>query len=93
MNKADEATPKKLYQAALGMEWYSIADYNAMKAERDAYRTALIMHRADIHQYSSRPCPTCKHSAEFLGIADKVPNTCALNRHDAPALATPNVVK
>ena len=48
---------------------------------------ALIQHRADLHAYSTRPCPTCRRSAEALGIAELVPNACADEREDGKALA------
>lgn len=57
------------------------------QAETARLRAALIEHRSDLHQYSKRPCPTCRQSAEALGITDKVPYSCARERHDKPALA------
>ncbi len=48
---------------------------------------ALFDHRADLHCYSSRPCPTCRNSAEVLGIADKVPYCCAKEETDNKARA------
>jgi len=38
---------------------------------------ALWQHREDLHGYSTRPCGTCRKSAEVLGIVDIVPNSCA----------------
>jgi len=49
-------------------------------------RKALLEHRADLHCYSSRPCPTCRQSAEVLGIAGKVPDSCAKGIWDEKAL-------
>ncbi|GAH72663.1 unnamed protein product, partial [marine sediment metagenome] len=46
---------------------------------------ALYAHRADLHCYSSRPCPTCRNSAEVLGIADKVPYCCSREETDTKA--------
>jgi len=46
---------------------------------------ALYAHRADLHCYSSRPCPTCRNSAEVLGISDKVPYCCAQEETDSKA--------
>jgi hypothetical protein len=60
--------------------------YAKVKAERDRYREALLRHRSDLHNYSTRPCPTCRNSAEVLGIGDKVPNTCARAHIDKAAL-------
>jgi len=57
------------------------------EAERDKLIEALYQHRADLHCYSSRPCPTCRNSAEVLGIADKVPYCCARVETDSKALA------
>lgn len=48
---------------------------------------ALLEHRADLHEYSTRPCPTCRKSAEVLGIVGKVPNTCSRANTDRAALA------
>lgn len=47
------------------------------RAEIEQLKAALLAHRADLHNYSSRPCPTCRQSAEALGIKDKVPYCCA----------------
>ncbi len=44
--------------------------------ENRALRKALLEHRADLHQGSSRPCPTCRESAEALGLTDP-PSRCA----------------
>ncbi len=49
-------------------------------------RKALIEHRADLHGWSSRPCPTCRESAEVLGIAGMVPGCCARGDTDRDAL-------
>ena len=65
--------------------------YKELKADRDRLRAALIEHRADLHGGSSRPCATCRQSAEALGIDGLVPGQCsrkdtdrhALNRLDA----------
>ena len=48
---------------------------------------ALFDHRADLHCYSKRPCPTCRNSAEVLGITNKVPYTCAREETDSKARA------
>ena len=53
--------------------------------QRDTLRAALIEHRADLHNRSKRPCPTCRQSAQALGI--KVPDTCAYPDTDRAALA------
>lgn len=50
-----------------------------------ALRSALIEHRMDLHCGSSRPCPTCRQSAQALGI--KVPDRCAVIELDKKALA------
>ena len=49
-------------------------------------RHALIEHRADLHGGSNRPCPTCRESAEALGIASIVPDQCARKATDRKAL-------
>jgi hypothetical protein len=59
----------------------------ALLAEREWLREALIAHRADLHCYSSRGCPTCDQSAAALGIKGKVPRTCAKADADVRALA------
>jgi hypothetical protein len=46
----------------------------------------LLAHRADLHEFSQRPCPTCRDSAKVLGIHDLVPGCCAQMRTDAMAL-------
>ncbi len=51
-----------------------------------ALRGALLEHRADLHGYSTRPCPTCKRSSEALGIRKEVPFTCAREHTDTLAL-------
>lgn len=53
-------------------------------------RHALLDHRADLHGYSNRPCPTCRHSAEVLGL--KVPDRCARKELDDAALKREPVV-
>ncbi len=50
---------------------------------------ALIEHRADLHGYSTRPCPTCEKSARALGIYGKVPNHCSRMGDDVKALTGP----
>ena len=57
-----------------------------LEREQAALRNALIAHRKDLHQYSTRSCVTCRKSALALGIGNKVPNTCADARHDRIAL-------
>lgn len=49
-------------------------------------RKALIGHRADLHGGSTRPCSTCRESAEALGIAGMVPAQCARGDTDRNAL-------
>jgi hypothetical protein len=41
-------------------------------------REALFRHREDLHGFSRRPCSTCRHSAEALGIKHLVPDSCAI---------------
>lgn len=48
--------------------------FKALTALRET-RTMLLEHRADLHQYSTRPCPTCRASAKMLGLT--VADTCA----------------
>lgn len=58
-------------------------------AEVERLWLALIAHRADLHSGSRRPCPTCRQSAEALGILALVPDCCANVRSrgdDAEAL-------
>ena len=43
----------------------------------DQLRAALIAHRLDLHGYSTRPCATCRQSAEALGIENIAPDSCA----------------
>ena len=57
------------------------------EADKAKLVEALFDHRADLHCYSSRPCPTCRNSAEVLGIADKVPYCCARQETDDKARA------
>ena len=52
----------------------------------EALRAALLGHRADLHGGSKRPCPTCRDSAEALGIDGLVPDCCASARTDNDAL-------
>jgi hypothetical protein len=63
------------------------AAIEALVREAEQAREALIAHRADLHNYSTRPCPTCLLSARALGIWSKVPSTCADMKTDAAALA------
>jgi len=44
--------------------------------ENMALRLALLEHRADLHHYSGRPCPTCRQSAKALGL--DAPDSCAV---------------
>lgn len=67
-------------------QWCKSEEVDRLEKERDAYRSALLAHRADLHNYSSRPCPTCRKSAESLGIKSKVPNSCARGDWDLDAL-------
>lgn len=60
-----------------------------LEAENIRLRQSLINHRADLHNYSKRPCPTCRESAKVLGIAGKVPDCCAQTETDAAALRSP----
>ena len=57
---------------------------NALRAEIKRVRKALLEHRWDLHHRSSRPCPTCRESAEALGL--KVPNECAKMCWDKEAI-------
>jgi len=79
------------YEPDGNSEWYKADEVDADKAKDTAriqeLEEALFQHRADLHCYSSRPCPTCRQSAEVLGIADKVPNGCAKGIWDEKALA------
>lgn len=65
------------------------ADWKAEREELQEWvrelEEALYAHRADLHCYSSRPCPTCRNSAEVLGIADKVPYCCSREETDTKA--------
>ncbi len=54
----------------------------------EALRGALIVHRADLHSGSTRPCSTCQQSARALGIEHLVPNGCARSDTDREALST-----
>ena len=55
-------------------------------ADRDRLRAALIEHRADLHGGSTRPCATCRQSAEALGIEGLVPGQCSRGETDRIAL-------
>jgi DNA repair exonuclease SbcCD ATPase subunit len=50
-----------------------------LEAQLASLRAALEQHRVDLHEYSSRPCPTCRKSAEALGLKG-LPDTCAPRR-------------
>ncbi|MFH0901424.1 MAG: hypothetical protein V2A73_12420 [Pseudomonadota bacterium] len=43
------------------------AALKASEAEVERLRAALVAHRVDLHQSSTRPCATCQQSAEALG--------------------------
>ena len=58
-----------------------------LQADKAKLVEALFDHRADLHCYSRRPCPTCRNSAEVLGITDKVPYCCARQETDDKARA------
>ena len=60
-------------------------DLRDTREEITRLREALLAHRADLHEYSKRPCPTCRQSAKVLGI--KVPDSCARAASDRAALA------
>lgn len=62
----------------------------ALLAENHRLRAALLQHRADLHQWSQRPCPTCRHSADVLGL--KVPDGCARKEWDEAAIARPEAI-
>lgn len=66
--------------------WQAEADRDRWKAQAEQLEKALLGHRADLHQYSKRPCPTCRESAIALGIQNKVPNCCAREETDRAAL-------
>ena len=55
-----------------------------LKCEIEELRGALLQHREDLHNYSKRPCPTCRRSAAALNI--KVPDQCARVDWDKQAL-------
>ncbi len=55
-----------------------------LEAKNERLEEALLQHRQDLHQGSTRPCPTCRKSAEALGL--KVPDQCARERWDKQAL-------
>ena len=59
---------------------------SAAEAHIGRLREALFLHRADMHSYSRRPCPTCRRGAEALGIVGKVPDACARAETDRAAL-------
>ncbi len=54
-------------------------------------REALLEHRADLHEGSTRPCPTYRKSAEALGFSGIVPNSCATEGWDKKAQAEPEL--
>ncbi len=58
-----------------------------LQADVARLREALLEHRADLHGYSTRPCPTCRKSADALGLRGRVPDTCSRAEHDSAALA------
>jgi len=53
------------------------AKCSKLTAEVAALREALFVHREDLHAYSSRPCPTCRQSAEALGLTGHVLDCCS----------------
>lgn len=55
-----------------------------LQAKNEKLKDVLFQHRWDLHQGSGRPCPTCRQSAEALGL--NVPNQCAEERFDRQAL-------
>mgnify|MGYP001570701285 FL=1 len=63
-----------------------LEDFSAAEAHIGRLRKALILHRADMHSYSRRPCSTCRQSAEALGIVGKVPDACARAETDRAAM-------
>jgi hypothetical protein len=56
----------------------------AAKQGLERLREALLGHRWDLHHGSKRPCPTCRQSADALGL--KVPDQCARRKVDEAAL-------
>lgn len=52
----------------------ALADSEKTVAE---LREALFQHREDLHQYSKRPCATCRNSAKALRITALVPDSCS----------------
>lgn len=81
--------PSKEYDAAFidglkeGKRQLQVDLIDAEK-EIEELREALLQHREDLHQSSTRPCPTCRKSAKILGL--KVPDQCARRRWDKEAL-------
>lgn len=49
----------------------------AFQRQMKGLREALFQHREDLHQYSKRPCPTCRNSAKALGLTGLVPDSCS----------------
>jgi hypothetical protein len=75
------------------------ADHNAQRVLRQndeiaALKGALLAHRADLHQGSSRPCPTCRRSAAALGLTGKVGDCCAnVTGHPSDEQALQNLLR
>lgn len=61
--------------------------HRELGAKLEAMQRALLGHRHDLHQYSRRPCATCRESAAALGIVNIVPDSCADREADLVALA------
>lgn len=59
----------------------------SLRARMLTLEQALLAHRADLHEGSSRPCPTCRASAKALGIDGKVPDRCSRGEWDQAAIA------
>jgi hypothetical protein len=62
------------------MQWRAESaesDWQLAEGENTRLKAALIAHRADLHNFSRRPCPTCQQSAAALGLTGKVPDHCA----------------
>jgi hypothetical protein len=59
----------------------------ALEARLEMMISALLAHRHDLHEYSRRACPTCRRSADALGILNLVPDSCARKESDLAILA------
>ena len=78
-----EQLEAKLAKAEVLNDFY-IEGLEKSEAKIEQLKDALLQHRADLHQGSKRPCPTCRKSAEVLGL--NVPDRCARADLDKQAL-------